>query len=214
MLASLKEWIEKILERQFGKPSGVLGMFWGTLMNRSNALMIRQCVDELISSSPSTALEIGFGGGRGLRVMLSCESVDLVIGVEASPTMIARARKSFCTDLEKKRLDLIHASVENMPLAANSVDGVVTINTHYFWPDLAQSFEEIYRVMAKGAIFVLGMRPKEKMQQLSFVGSGFKLYDVSELQRELLVAGFTEVSIKRHKDLSLGFFLLSATKPV
>jgi ubiquinone/menaquinone biosynthesis C-methylase UbiE len=55
-----------------------------------------------------------------------------VIGVEVSPTMIARARKSFCTHLEKKRLDLIHASVENMPLAANSVDGVVTINTHYF----------------------------------------------------------------------------------
>lgn len=61
---------------------------------------------------------------------------------------------------------------------------------------------------------MLGVRSKEKMQQLSFVGREFKLYDVSELQKELLVAGFTEVSIKRHKDLSLGFFLLSATKPV
>ena len=43
---------------------------------------------------------------------------------------------------------------------------VYTVNTIYFWTDLAAGFDEVRRILRPGGIFVNGFYPKETLDKL------------------------------------------------
>ncbi len=45
------------------------------------------------------------------------------------------------------------ASVAELPFEAEQFDVVTAFETVYFWPELAQNFREVYRVLKPGGIF-------------------------------------------------------------
>lgn len=197
--------ILRVVANQFRRPTGVLGHLWGAVMNRGNARMIAGTVDALDVQPKHQVLEIGFGGGASIDLLLELTSEGHVVGTELSEILLAQARRRFADAIHHRRLDLVSAPVEMLPFENARFDRVCTINTIYFWTDPLRGMNEIYRVLRPGGRFVLGMRPAATLQRFPFTRYGFVLYETTKAESLLARAGFHEVRVELHKDKSIEY---------
>jgi arsenite methyltransferase len=205
--------ILQFVARQFRQPTGLLGHLWGRLMNRGNARAIAGAIDALAADPHHHVLEIGFGGGAGLQLLLTAVAQGSVTGTELSDVMLSRAERDFADAIRGNRLRLVPAAVEQLPLDDRAFDGVVTINTVYFWSDPKKGLAESSRVLRPGGRLVLGIRPSESMRRMAFTRHGFTIYEPQQLEEMLRLAGFTDVRSEMHEDGRLGFICVIGTKP-
>lgn len=203
----------KIIARQFRQPSGLFGRLVGRFMNRANARFTAGAIEALDPKPQNHVLEIGFGGGVGLRRLLSIVPRGTIAGTELSDVMLTQAERHFASAVEEGRLRLVRATVEQLPFDDATFDGVVTVNTVYFWSDLEQGAGEVLRVLRPGGRFVLGIRPPADMRRLPLTRHGFTLREPEELEEGLRQAGFTEVRSRTHEDGRWGYICVVADKP-
>jgi arsenite methyltransferase len=109
-------------------------------MNRGNRRINVRAVELLQPRRDERVLDLGFGGGLGLDLLL--DRTDHVVGVDRAGDMVAAARAARADAVASGRLTLLEGDVSAPPLADDSVDGIVTVNTVYFWPDLPTAFSE------------------------------------------------------------------------
>lgn len=204
----------RLVAKQFRQPTGPLGYIWGWLMNRGNARIIAGAIDTLAAEPHHRVLEIGFGGGLGLQLLLTSVPQGSVTGTELSDVMLSRAKRRFADAITHNCLQLVSASVEQLPLDDAIFDGVVTVNTIYFWPDPKQGLTEIFRVLKPGGCLVLGIRPPDSMRRLAFTRHGFTIYEPQQLEDMLQQAEFTGARSEMHEDGRLGYICIAAHKPV
>ncbi|MGW4063745.1 class I SAM-dependent methyltransferase [Amycolatopsis sp. NPDC004747] len=207
----LREGFRAGLARQLGHPSGLRGRIVGTMLNRRNRDPVTAAVAALGLEAGETALDIGFGGGLGLALLL--RSARTVHGAEISTTMLERARRTFRREIAENRLHLHEGSITALPLAAGSVDAAVTTNTVYFVDDLDGAFAEVARVLKPGGRFVLGIGDPELMSRAPlFTEHGFRIRPLADVEAALARAG---LQVRRHERLSSGelVFHLLVTGP-
>ncbi len=164
------------LARQLAHPQGVRGRLVGVLLNRGNRGVVTAAVQSLSLAPGGTAADIGFGGAVGLDLLLrSVGTRGHVHGVEVSVTMTAQAARRFRHDIAAGRLQLHAASMARLPMAAASLDGVITVNTIYFVAELEQAFAELARVTKSSGRVVVGLGDPEVMARLPYTRHGFRL---------------------------------------
>lgn len=203
----------KRIARQFRQPSGFAGRLLGRIMNRSNADMIAGSIDRLGAAPDHRLLEIGFGGGLGLQLLLDTVSQGSVTGTELSDVMISQAERRFAEAISAGRLELVLSPIERLSLDDAAFDGAISINTVYFWTDPGQGLSEILRILKPGVPFVLGIRPPALMKRLPTTRHGFMLYEPAQLEDMLSQAGFTDARSKTNKDGRLAYICVTARKP-
>jgi len=206
--------ITKFIAGQFKKPSGLAGRLWGRFMNYGNARIIAGSINALEAESRDRILEIGFGGGFGLHLLLARVMNGSVTGTEISNVMRAHAEKHFTKAVAENRLSLFSAPVEQLPFNNSSFDRIVTVNTIYFWSDVRRGISEIFRVLRPGGRLVIGIRPAEVMRRLPFTKHGFSIYETDEIEKLLGQAGFTGIRSERYEDGRLGYVCALAHKPL
>jgi arsenite methyltransferase len=128
------------ISRQLSRPSGRFGRLVAFVMNRGNRRINVRAVELLQPRRDERVLDLGFGGGLGLDLLL--DRTDHVVGVDRAGDMVAAARAARADAVASGRLTLLEGDVSAPPLADDSVDGIVTVNTVYFWPDLPTAFSE------------------------------------------------------------------------
>lgn len=77
-----------------------------------------------------------------------------------------------------------------------SYDLISAFETVYFWPDIGETFKEVYRIIKANGQFIIGQgtdgtHPDDE-KWLSTV-EGMSVYNASELEEYLLGAGFKSV---------------------
>lgn len=195
------------LARQLGHPSGLRGRFVGSALNRRNREAVVKAVAALELSGGERALDIGFGGGLGLSLLLT--KARTVHGVEVSATMLDRARTTFRQEIGEGRLVLSEGPMTALPLEDGSVDAILTTNTVYFVDDLGAAFAEIARVLAPAGKFVLGVGDPELMGRAPMLtDNGFRIRPIPELEAALSAAGLTSLRHEKFAHSGLGFHLL------
>ena len=86
-----------------------------------------------------------------------------------------------------------------MPLEDATVDKALTINTIYFWEDLASGFEEIARVLKPEGIFTSTHYTNRALESYSHTQFGYRMRTEQEVVSAAEIAGFT-VRIKSIMD--------------
>jgi ubiquinone/menaquinone biosynthesis C-methylase UbiE len=56
------------------------------------------------------------------------------------------------------QIDVVHASVEQLPFSAGAFDRVLCVHVVYFWSDLAAALREVARVTAPGGRWAFVLR--------------------------------------------------------
>ncbi|MGW4529015.1 class I SAM-dependent methyltransferase [Amycolatopsis sp. NPDC004378] len=177
------------------------------MLNGRNREAVTRAVSALGLTGGETAVDVGFGGGLGLTLLL--REAGVVHGVDVSATMLSRARATFRREIAAGRLRLHEGSMTALPLEAGSADAVVSTNTVYFVDDLGSAFAEVARVLAPGGKFVLGVGDPDLMAKSAMLtGNGFRIRPVAELEAALDAAGLALRDHVRFAHRGLGFHLL------
>jgi len=183
----------RALAEQLGHPSGWRGRLVGRMLNRRNRGIIRAAVNALEAAPGSRLADVGFGGGVGIELLLERVGPDgHVDGVDRSETMMDAAHRRFRDALTAGRLSLFQASMEYLPLADASLDGVITLNTFYFLPDLGRAAAEFARVLRPGGRLVVGVFDPAAMQRMPVVEHGFRVRPTEEITAALESAGLVQ----------------------
>lgn len=148
---------------------------------------------------------LDLGSGAGFDVFLAAQKVGKtgkVIGVDMTPEMISKARenamKNNITNVEFRL-----GEIENIPVADNSVDVIMSNCVINLSPEKQKVFNESFRVLKSGgrlaiadniAIAELPEEIKNNMEHYSSCISGAS--QLNDLVNMLKTAGFEKISIK------------------
>ncbi|MEB4208938.1 methyltransferase domain-containing protein [Mycobacterium sp. 94-17] len=198
--------------KQLGHPSGVRGRLVGAALNRGNRRFVSAAVQALRPDDASAVVDVGFGGGVGLKFLLdSVGPSGKVHGVEVSETMLGQAARRFRRDVATGRLALHPGSMTQLPFADGALTGALTVNTIYFVAELDHAFTELARVVGSSGRIVIGLADPGAMAKLPFTGHGFHLRPVPDVIDTLRGTGLT-VKHRRVSEAHNAPHLLIATR--
>ena len=140
---------------QFARPHGAGARVIAPFLNIVNR-GVNQAAQVALRVVPGERiLDLGFGGGVGLRLTLAALGDGRLTGVDLSPEVVRRAQKMFRAEIAAGRLEVLEGSVAALPVPGETVDGAYTVNTIYFWPDLDAGLAELHRVLVSGGRLVV-----------------------------------------------------------
>ena len=174
-------WARKLLMRMFGRPEGVLGRLGGVIMARMNRHAATQII-EMLDIRPDDKVEVGFGPGVAIQLVLDRVPAGSVAGIDYSQEMVRQAAARNAAALRNRRVDLRYGSAERLPFADEAFDRALAINSMQARPDARAGLREIQRVLKRGGSIALGFT----------VNSGQRREAVVEL---LTAAGFAQPQI-------------------
>ena len=204
--------INRLLAKQLGAPSGILGRFIARWMNTVNKRMNTDTIGHMQIQATDCVLDIGFGGGITLGPMAQAANQGCVVGVEMSDILLTKATRTYRTLINRDRLKLLKGSIESIPCSAAEFDSVCTVNTIYFWENVKKGIMEVFRVLKPGGKFVLSFRPPEVMRTLKFTKYGFNLLDTEIITSLLKEGGFKNIRKKEEHDGHFGFTCMVMNK--
>lgn len=186
--------INEHIAKQFANPCGIGGRIVMAVMNRQNARMYEATERLLRPRNDDTILDIGCGNGIMLeRIAHACDC--RLIGTDISEDALEIAKRQ----LAGTNVELLRCPVDDMPLEDATVDKALTINTIYFWEDLASGFEEIARVLKPEGIFIGTHYTNQALESYPHTQFGYRIRTEQEVVSAAENAGFV-VQIKSIMD--------------
>lgn len=202
--------LREFIDLQYRRPTGIVGTYIGEKMVRQHKLETVWTIELLNLQPKERVLELGCGAGYAMKHILEQNAVELVVGLDISPTVIKSARKRNKKAIEVDRAILIHGNVQSLPFPERSFDKIFSIHTVYFWEDIYETLSEINRVLKPGGTFIITLcdgKDNEKWE-------GVQLKVQQKLIPSTEQLGFTNIQLIRGP-LTRGFHTvaLTGTKP-
>ncbi len=152
-----------------------------------------------------TLLDLGSGGGIDVfRASKLVGEKGRVIGLDATPEMIFRARET-AKKYDYRNVEFRLGEIEHMPIESDSVDLVISNCVLNLVPDKPLAFEEVYRVLKPGGKIAISdmVATKEarkviKPEEWAECISGAVTFD--EYKSTLEKTGFVDISASDESD--------------
>lgn len=195
---------ENLLARQFRRPSGLLGLYAANFMKRNNLDYISHVCDLLHLQDNDTILEIGCGAGYAIRLIAEKNSLCTIDAIDFSPMMLKKAKKISRKYIDNNRIRLFKGDFGEYNFPGSTYSKIFALNVVYFWNDLFSKFSKIYNLLKPNGRLILFMSSPERLREILFaVDSVFNKYTISQVETDLLQAGFSNVTYE--KVLKKGF---------
>ncbi|MFY9587201.1 MAG: methyltransferase domain-containing protein [Actinomycetota bacterium] len=140
---------------QLRQPHGALAPMTARILNVVNQPINRLAVRALQLTGTEDVLDVGFGGGVGLALVLPRMTTGRVTGIDISDEMVRAAPQRFPDETAAGRLRVARADVTALPFPKSSFDRVYSVNSVFFWPDVRSGLSEIRRVLRPGGRLVI-----------------------------------------------------------
>lgn len=157
-----------------------------------------------------TVIDLGSGAGNDCFIAreLTGES-GKVIGVDMTDEMISRARVN-AGKLGLKNIEFRLGDIEDMPVAENQADVVISNCVLNLVPDKEKAFSEIFRVLKPGGHMsvsdvVLRGRLHEKIQQAAemYAGCVSGAIDIDQYLKIMKDSGLINIKVKKVKMITI-----------
>ena len=154
--------IHSSLVRQFGKPSGLLGVLAGLIMQvrPSNRLRNLRTLELLDIRPGDRVLELGFGPGLAVKRASELATSGKVVGIDHSALMLREARRRNAVEIRTGRVELLLGSANALPRFEERFDKVLAVNVFMFWEDPVSVLAGLRGVMKSGAVIALTLQPR------------------------------------------------------
>lgn len=137
------------------KPEGKAGSLMLERMNDSHYEVTGWALNFFHFTDHDSILDIGCGGGRTLHRMSDRSPQGKLTGVDYSPVSVEESKRTNAADIADGRMQILQGSVDQLPLADDSFDRIITVESFYFWPDAVKDLKEVRRVLKSGGQFLL-----------------------------------------------------------
>lgn len=157
-----------------------------------------------------TVIDLGSGAGNDVFVARAIVGDEgKVIGVDMTEAMIEKANQNNLK-LGYRNVQFRLGDIEDLPLANNLADVVVSNCVLNLVPDKQKAFNEIYRVLKPGAHFCVSdivikgkLHPELKKSAEMYAGCVAGAVQQEEYLKIIKEAGFNNIEIKKTKTISL-----------
>ena len=194
------------------KPAGLGGKIMVAMMNFGHSAMAEWGLHFLQPAPDAMVLDCGCGGGANIKKLLQLCPKGKVQGIDYSAVSVEKARKVNAGAIAEGRCNVQQASVAELPFEAEQFDVVTAFETVYFWPELAQNFRGVYRVLKPGGIFFICNEANgetTKDDKWTQIIDGMTIYTDTALKEYLEKAGFCQIQSHKNKK---GWLCVTAQK--
>ena len=187
-----------------GRPEGDLGREISTFWNTNNAQVTEAVYHRLNIESRFRVLEIGFGNGRLLPLLMQQAEGLSYVGVDHSETMVTEASTFNRALISAGRVEYHLAEADHIPCLDTAIDRAFAVNVIYFWADPVPVLREIRRVLKPGGLSLIAGADRATSSNLAYARDeyGFRLRDADELLAMHRAAGFSEIAIEPFSDMA------------
>ena len=180
-------------------PKGFIGRVFVRIMNSGHAIISQWGMNHLRDEKVERALDIGCGGGANLDRMLTMFPEAQVYGLDYSQDSVRVSSKRNKKELGK-RCFVQQGSVSELPYEDNVFSVVTAFETVYFWPDIANDFKQVQRVLKPGGKFLICNEANDPSNTtFSDKIEGMNIYGQEQLAQLLKVSGFTVITQNKHE---------------
>ena len=189
---------------QYRYPTGVLGKTVAANMNKGHWDLTTWGLKHVNINSDSVVLDVGCGGGKTINRLARRANQSKVYGLDQSADMVEYSRQVNKKLIAQKRVQIVHSSVEKTGFKDEFFDLVTAIETYYFWPNLAEAFREIKRILKKeGYLLIISEMIQDGVYEVEnaeiIAKTQVHLVPLQELQRILDSAGYSTVKVYRKR---------------
>jgi SAM-dependent methyltransferase len=186
------------LQDQFRRPDGLIGRLVGWWMNIDNASMNEIAVKLLNVGQNDSVLELGFGPGQAIGLLVERTVASSVAGVDPSDVMVEQARTRNGEAIGAGRVRLLQAPVEELPFSDNEFSKVFAVSNFHNWRSRRRGLAEVHRVLKGGGLLLICLRRAATRPGL-FKKPGVTAEELTADIDLLRTAGFVDVqSIDRN----------------
>ena len=189
------------------KPQGEAGFEMLSSMNEHHSDVTDWALGFLELKDGNSVLDIGCGGGATLSKIAGMTKSGHIMGVDYSEEKKKMSKDTNAEMISSGRMEIIEASVEDLPFEDNSFDRIITVESFYFWPDPQNNLKEVYRVLNNNGVFLIvadingdAELSEEDIENIR----KYSLYNpkISEFRSLLENAGFSSVNIRTREGTS------------
>lgn len=188
------------IKDNFSNPKGLIGRLMLTGMNLGHSPMAKWGLTQFEIPEKADIVDIGCGGGYNIRRLLKACPEGRVFGVDISKESV---KKSAAVNKREigRRCKIVQGSVEKLPFRDDSLDLATAFETVYFWPDLAENFKEVGRILKSGGRFAVINDPGDPNKSWEDVIPGMTGYTAEQIAEYMGNAGFSDIRISKKKNM-------------
>ena len=189
----------EIIGRQLQYPKGFFGKVLFAWMTPKTIAHARWTADLLDVQPDDQIIEIGFGNGANIELLLERAVRGSVTGVEISKTALEMASKKNAKAISEGRVELHQAPGNAIPLENNVFDKACSVATAYVIEDMGAVFIEMFRVLKPNGRAAVTFPIRENFMRFKPVATeGFYLHELTDLEASFRHAGFVNCRTERN----------------
>ncbi|MBV9959289.1 MAG: class I SAM-dependent methyltransferase [Acidobacteria bacterium] len=173
----------------------------GESMERGHRPTGEQAIVRLDLKEDSRVLDLGCGSGWAARLMASRATKGRVVGLDISDEMIEQARAA---SVDFPQLEFRVGSAERLPFEDGEFTHAFSMESLYYYADMAQAVREVRRVLAPGGLFAsvvdLYQENEPAHQWIEQLNVPVHLLSSGGYRELFTEAGFVEVTDERLYD--------------
>ncbi|MEH7114739.1 class I SAM-dependent methyltransferase [Neobacillus niacini] len=186
----------EIIDHQNKTPKGIIGAFIGEKMVRQHKTETKWSLELMNIQQGDRILELGCGAGYALKLISEKSLAEEIVGLDISPTIIRSARIRNKKAINQKRAKLVQANLNKLPFQNEDFNTVFSIQTIYFWNDIAATLSEIFRVLKPEGVVILTFSDGKEDE----TWEGIKGITENQVIPYMKNTGFRDVSLFRGPD--------------
>ena len=197
------------------KPDGWMGKLMVNGMNQGHAAVSDWGLSyfpDIPVAAHSMGANFGCGGGRNTAALLKRFPAATVTALDYSKVACDKTKQFNRHEVQIGRCNVVQGDVSRLPFEAATFDVITAFETVYFWPELAQNFREVYRVLKPGGVFFICNEANgetTKDDKWTQIIDGMAIYTDTALKEYLEKAGFCQIQSHKNKK---GWLCVTAQK--
>ncbi|MGL1886765.1 MAG: class I SAM-dependent methyltransferase [Reichenbachiella sp.] len=182
------------LGKQLKKPTGEIGLSVADNMNSTNLKIYDFILSKMEIGDGCEILEIGGGNGKLIPKFFKENENINISAIDFSEDMCSETQNNNKKLIDQGKLLVRCEDSSKMSFEDESFDKILTINTVYFWENIASHLQEMKRVLKTGGLVYIGYRPASSMVNLPFAQEVFEHFKPGQLQSLTEESGFRTVT--------------------
>ena len=173
----------------------------GESMERGHRPVGEQALALMNVPADARVLDVGCGSGWATRLLADYASSGRVTGIDISDEMVRLAAES---SQSYANVDFQTASAEQLPFADNEFTHAFSMESLYYYADIAKALKEIQRVLKPGGLFVavvdMYWESDATHQWIEMLNVPVQLLSIQDYRSLFEGAGFDNVRDERIQD--------------